>query len=175
MANSSAALSAFTLPPYSNLTFGDATIAACQLIANGSVHLLRLLRRSRQARPDGPDGLIRNHRRLERLDTLIIENLPQLPRHRFQRSSSLALLERLTEAQHRLQTACLSCRKFLADHLVRLTQYRAALGVPNQYPLTTEINQLISRNLASQRPETRLQGTILSADGNLRPIDNIRT
>ena len=46
--------------------------------------------------------------------------------------------------------------------------------MPNQHPLTTEINQLISRNLASQRPETRLQGTILSTDGNFRPIDNIQ-
>ncbi len=142
-----------------------------QLLSNGSMYFLRLLRRCGQATTNRPNRLVSNNRRLECGDTTVIQHSRQLTPNHFKRLACPSLFKRLTQAQHRLKTTHLRCRKLATDHFVRLTQQQATLGVTNQNPLTTEISELLSRNLTGQRPEAILRRTILGTDGNMLTIN----
>ncbi len=135
------------------------------------MYFLGLLGGCGQATTNRPYRLVSNDRRPERCNTVIIQHLRQLATDHFQRPTSLTLLERFTQTQHRLQTSYLRRQKLAADHLIRLTQNQATLRVTNQHPLTPNLSKLLGRHFTGQRPEAVLRRTILGANSNMLAID----
>ena len=101
-----------------------------QPAANRPVDLRGVLRRGVSSRADRPHGLIRN--RHARLAVALAQRGLELPRHDLQRVAGLALLERLTDAEHRLQVGRERRSDFFFGVGVRLAEDVTTLGVADQ-------------------------------------------
>src|SRR5690554_1623766 len=114
------------------------------------MYFLSLLRRCRQPGPNRPDRLIRHNRFLEGSDSGNSDNMRQLPPHHLERLPRLPLFKRLAETQNRLQTTTQRRHELAANRLVTFTQHQPALGMTNQHPLATRVDQLVRRCLARE-------------------------
>src|SRR5436190_1172101 len=101
-----------------------------QPAANRPVDLRGVLRRGVSSRADRPHGLIRN--RHARLAVALAQRDLELPRHDLQHVPGLALLERLTDAEHRLQVGRERRSDFFFGVGVRLAEDVTTLGVADQ-------------------------------------------
>src|SRR3989338_3892063 len=142
----------------------DRSTLGRQLRANCRVHILRLLRRRRQPGTDGPDRLVSHHRPGKHLDTQPPDHAAELTPDHLESLVRLALLQGLSDAEHRNQTAGLRRGELAAEQLVIFAQYQATLRMPDQHQTATRIQQLTGRNLTRQRTLPSLLRAILRTD-----------
>mmetsp|Transcript_55543 Transcript_55543/g.91995 ORF Transcript_55543/g.91995 Transcript_55543/m.91995 type:complete len:217 (-) Transcript_55543:190-840(-) len=129
---------------------------------NCLVSLLRLLRRRSDASANGPDGLICDDDFSRIKQTLDLYELLSTHCHR-SIESLLTNVELLADTKHALHPLIKDVLQFSRKQLVALLEVLATFRVADQYPLNSEVFQLLARHFASVRAST-LEIAVLRAN-----------
>ncbi len=102
------------------------------------MHFLRLLRRCRFARSDRPDRLVAYGTFCQSIDVDAVQNRCKLTLYDSKLVPGVTLSQRFANAYDRTQPASQSRGCLGGNQIVRFTLHDAALGMPDNAPLTPD-------------------------------------